>query len=344
MRVAFLANSFHLKMTKSSDFFIRLLNKAFDDVHVIPFSEAWTVIPRSNWDMIIVWMELVTPEELEAFGVRQVVLVPMSDYCPHERDYWVRYKQFKVFCLSTTLLCELRSWGINAFGLHYYPPVRTDLQVDDKSGLRGFFWPRVEHLGWSTIKRLIGDTGFESFHLHRAKELNPDLTDLPDKEDTERFSIQTSSWFKSHTDYVETVRKANVFFASRRTEGIGMSYIEALSWGLCVVSPNAPTMSEYIVHGVNGLLYDPENPTPLDLSDYRALGKAARESCVLGRSEWERAFNDIRSFLEAPGGYYALPKHPLIRVKRRSYVALRALYRAWKSCIRSIMHFLRPES
>ena len=222
--------------------------------------------------------------------------------------------------------------------------MRTDLQVDDKSGLRGFFWPRVEHLGWSTIKRLIGDTGFESFHLHWAKELNPDLTDLPDKEDTERFSIQTSSWFKSHTDYVETVRKANVFFASRRTEGIGMSYIEALSWGLCVVSPNAPTMSEYIVHGVNGLLYDPENPTPLDLSDYRALGKAARESCVLGRSEWERAFNDIRSFLEAPGGYYALPKHPLIRVKRRSYVALRALYRAWKSCIRSIMHFLRPES
>jgi hypothetical protein len=69
--------------------------------------------------MIIVWMELVETEELEAFGVPQVDLVQVSDYCPHERDYWIRYKQFKVFCLSTTLLGELRNWGLIIMRLDY---------------------------------------------------------------------------------------------------------------------------------------------------------------------------------------------------------------------------------
>jgi len=344
MRVAFLANTFHLKMTKSSDFFIELLKRAFDDVHVISFKEAWSVIPRSKWDMLIVFMALVEPEELEAFGVPQVVLVPMTDYCPHVREYWIRYKQFKVFCLSTTLLSELRNWGLNAFGLHYYPPVQSHPNVHDQPELRGFFWPRIKQLGWSTIKSLIGDTRFDSFHLHWTRELNPDLTDLPGTEDKARFSIQTSSWFQSRDDYGETVRQTNIFFASRRAEGIGHAYLEALSWGLCVVSPNAPTMSEYIVHGVNGLLYDPDNPLPLDFSGHRALGKAARESCVLGRSEWERGFGDVKNFLEAAGSNYVMQKHPLIRAKRRSYVALRTLYRAGKGFIHLILRLLRLEN
>jgi hypothetical protein len=93
MKVAFLANSFHLKMTKSSDFFIDLLRRAFDDVHVIPFMEAWSVVPRSTWDLLVVWMALVDPRELEAFGVPRVVL-----------DYCIRVKQFKIFSLSTTFL------------------------------------------------------------------------------------------------------------------------------------------------------------------------------------------------------------------------------------------------
>src|SRR5208283_607556 len=197
MRVAFLANSFHLNMTKSSDFFIELLRKAFGDVHVIPFKEAWAVIPKSKWDLLVVWMDLVPPKELEAFGVPRVVLVPMSDYSPHEREYWIRYKQFKIFSFSTTFLRELQSWGLNVFGLHYYPPPRSGLQEIDHQGLRGFFWPRTQEVGWSTIRKLIGNSRFESFHLHWTRELNPDLTDLPSADDQAGFSIQTSSWFKS---------------------------------------------------------------------------------------------------------------------------------------------------
>ena len=42
------------------------LRRAFDEVQVIFFKEAWGGVPR-------------------------VVLVPMSDYGPHERSFWIKY-------------------------------------------------------------------------------------------------------------------------------------------------------------------------------------------------------------------------------------------------------------
>ena len=302
MKVAFLANSFHLKTTKSSDFFIDLLRRAFDDVHVIPFKEAWSIIPKSKWDLLVVWMDLMEPKELEALGVPRVVLVPMFDNSPHEREFWIRYSRFKILSFSTTFLSELRGWGLDAFGVQYYPAPDSDAPLGSP-GLRGFFWPRTAYVGWSVIKTLIGSTKFESLRLHVPVELNPELTDLPTREDEKIFPIAKSSWYKSKTEYGEAVRNANIYFAPRRTEGIGMSFLEAMSWGLCVVAPDAPTMSEYIENGVNGILYDLNNPFPVDFSRYRDLGTAARESCLLGRVKWESSFGSIKTFLETrPSG------------------------------------------
>jgi glycosyltransferase involved in cell wall biosynthesis len=191
-------------------------------------------------------------------------------------------------------------------------------------------------LGWSTIKKVIGNARFESFHLHWTRDLNPDLTDLPSAEDEARFPIQKSSWFNSPSEYANYVRQTNVYFAPRTTEGIGMSYLEALSWGLCVVAPDAPTMNEYIVNGVNGILYDPNKPVPLDFSNHQALGRAAREACAGGRRAWEAAFGDIKRFLETPLSSFAMPSHPLISMKKRGYAALRSVYRIGKRLIKGM--------
>jgi glycosyltransferase involved in cell wall biosynthesis len=333
MRVAFLANSFHLKMTRSSDFFIDFLRKAFDDVHVIPLSEAWAEIPRHKWDLLVVWMAIVKPEELEAFGIPRVVLVPMYDYCPHIREFWDKYRKFRVVCLSTTLLRELQSWGLDTFGAQFYPQSTIEQSNVTDSALRGFFWPRTHQLGWSTIKKLIGKAHFDSIHLHWTRDLNPDLTDLPTPEDLKTYSINTSSWFLSSREYEEVLRQANVFFASRRMEGLGMSFLEAMASGLCVVAPNAPVMNEYIQHGVNGLLYDPDSPLPLDFSSHAALGRAAFKNCAIGRGDWESALDALKDFLEAAPMRVTFRQYPLIRLKRRSYVALRRVYREIKGVI-----------
>jgi hypothetical protein len=267
---------------------------------------------------------------LEAFAIPQVILVPMYDYCPHIREYWNKYRNFKMVCFSKTLFDELDCWGLRTFRAQYYPQPLPIANTTQDSSLRGFFWPRTKDLGWSTLRKLMAGSNFESFHFHWTRNLNPDMTDLPSKAETERFSIKTSTWFESFVDYSDAVRKCNIFFASRRMEGLGMAFLEAMAWGLCVVAPDFPVMNEYIQNGRNGLLYDPDDPNGLEFSNHRALGRAAYESCVAGRQKWESSFDDMKSFiLERSRGPY-FRRHPFVRTKKRGYAMLRSIYKQLK--------------
>ena len=54
--------------------------------------------------------------------------------------------------------------------------------------------------------------------------------------------------------YFHTTREANIYIAPRSVEGVGLTFIEALSRGSAVVAYDGPTMNEYIRHKKNGYL------------------------------------------------------------------------------------------
>jgi glycosyltransferase involved in cell wall biosynthesis len=330
MHVAFLAMSNHIRHTHSSDFFIALLRDLFGEVTVIPHERAWIDLPKAHWDLVIDYQKRYSPEELEAFGADRMVLVPMYDDCPVDEAYWSRYRAFKVLCFSSTLGTALSSYGLEALGARYYPEV-PDCAIDWK-GLRGFFWPRLPSIDWSLVEKLVAGTVFERMQLHGDQAPEPDDP-----------RIERSSWFADQAEYRACLERANVYFAPRPLEGIGLSFIEAMAMGHCVVAPDRPTMNEYIRDGENGLLYDPENPRPLDFSRARELGRAARESCVAGRKAWLEAAPRIRRFFEEParGGY--APKTRFFVSARGKLVArlrfvpgLFAFYRLLRSLARRI--------
>ena len=113
-----------------------------------------------------------------------------------------------------------------------------------------------------------------------------------------------------------------------------MSFIEAMSMGLCVVAPRAPTMSEYIEDGVTGLLYDPENVKALDFSHAREIGAAARASCEAGRERWLSSWPAIKAFLEEPAAGYRIRHHPGIALRGRSISAARRVFRLMKRLLK----------
>jgi hypothetical protein len=82
--------------------------------------------------------------------------------------------------------------------------------------------------------------------------------------------------------------------------------------GQCVVAPNQGTMNEYILPGVNGLLFDIHNPQPLDFSEVARLGARARESTIAGRAAWEAAEEDLVRFILTPSEalYAGRYQHP----------------------------------
>jgi hypothetical protein len=59
-------------------------------------------------------------------------------------------------------------------------------------------------------------------------------------------------------------------------------------------------MNEYILHGKNGLLFDPTRPLPADFSRARELGRAAAVSARQGYAQWLDRRQEINDFLEEP--------------------------------------------
>jgi glycosyltransferase involved in cell wall biosynthesis len=336
MNVAFLANSFHLKKTKSANFFIDLLRDSFGMVEIIPHKDAWARLPKRRWDLIVVWQHRYPPEELEAFGADRVVLVPMYDDTPLDEGFWGKYRKFKVFCFSSTLERILVSYGLEAWGTRYYPDPVDFPRSDWSGGLRGFFWPRTKAIDWALVKRLVGDTRFEGMHLHWTPDVHGDLPPPLDEAERSGGRIELSSWFRDADEYRSLLAASNVFFASRVAEGIGMSFLEAMAMGLCVVAPRAPTMSEYIEDGANGLLYDPDRPGPLDFTRAAALGAAARASCEAGRARWIEALPRIAAFLDEPVPGYRPKFHPVIEAKGRGIAVARRIYRVLKRFVHDV--------
>ena len=325
MNVALLANSFHLTKTKSSNFFIDIL-KTWWPIEVIPHKEAWARLSGKHWDLIVSWQKMWDSRELEAFGADRVVLVPMYDDCPKEKLAWEPYRGFRILSFSQTLGADLRAWGHNVMTVQYWQPVPETSCTQDQD-LKGFFWPRTSSLAWKHVKLLLGDTTWKSFQLHITDHAESET--LPSNDERARFNLEQSSWFDDPLEAQAAVRRANVYFAPRRYEGIGQTVLEALALGLCVVAPDAPTMNEYIVHGETGLLFDPERPEPLDFTNIALLGRKAREKAIQGRFRWEASVPAIKEFLEAPSLRQSRP-HPWIQFRGRITAFLRSCYRLLK--------------
>jgi len=327
MNVAFLANTYHLTKTRSSQFFIDLLNQWFGSVAVIAHQDVWASLPGTRWDLIVVWQHRFSPRELEAFGARSVVLVPMYDDCPKDHDFWIAYRGFKVLCFSSALADLLEPWGLECLRVSYRPPVPST-QASFVGGLRGFFWPRTDQLDWRQIGPLASTTAWESFHLHTAHAPATAVLPLPGQIQASDF-VQTD-WFDRPEDYQSALSRVNVFFAPRLSEGIGMAFLEALALGQCVVAPDLPTANQYIVSGTDGILFDPDQPQPLDLSNASSWGGAARTAAEQGRREWERGLPVVRAFLENLPAEPRRGFHPWVILQGRGTALLRKIWRWMK--------------
>ena len=156
------------------------------------------------------------------------------------------------------------------------------------------------------------------FQLHKAVDPGSTFT-YPSERDREEYSIRISNWYSRHDDYLNRLKQANVFFASRRHEGIGMAYLEALATGLCIITPNGSTMNEYIVDGQNGYLYDPIQPMPVDWSRLEMIAENSLKFCRRRRERWLESEHRLIEFLRVvpPKKTLAVSRHLLTILKRK---------------------------
>lgn len=103
--------------------------------------------------------------------------------------------------------------------------------------------------------------------------------------------------FADRAWYLDLVRPAGIYVAPRRREGIGMTLVEALAMGKCVIGHREATMNEYLVDGDNGFLMDCDHPHRLDpaaIARVHAQLPAKAADAYVG---WQRSAGQLVEFV-----------------------------------------------
>jgi hypothetical protein len=324
--VAYVDHSFH-RTTKSTGFLPELLRR---HGHVVDnfWDDAWQGGAPVEWaavrsyDVVIMFQSYCPPEGMNFRRAHpNVIYIPMLDQFGlwqgpllNLAEFWEPFQGSKVLNFSNAMHCMTTGFGIVSHFVRYYQAV-PDVPPPPQQGLHGFFWLRREReLPWQVIRKLIANSKFDSFHIHLATDPGTPPATPPSGEDIARYNITTSTWFENKSDLNALIASANVYFAPRLEEGIGNSFLEAMARGQCVVAPNQGTMNEYILPGVNGLLYDIGHPTALDFAGVVELGRQAKKGAALGRSHWQQAEQKLMDFILAPSQslYQDRYQHPAL--------------------------------
>jgi hypothetical protein len=320
--IAFVDHYYH-KKTRSTQFLPDIL-RCYG--HIIDFfwDESWrggdsmALDSLLNYDVIIMFQACCNPRD-QYYRLRHdnIIHIPMLDQfgtyqgAKHNYSaYWEVFQGCKIISFSSVIHGLATLFGLRSLHIRYYQPPEREFDIPGNDGLHGFFWLR--HAGqvtWPMVRELIGGSRFDSFHLHIALDPHSPTPVLPTEEEIARHNITTSTWFENKEDFHSILSRANIFFASRAEEGIGQSFLEAMARGQCVVSPDNGTMNEYIVHGLNGLLYSAKSLAPLDFSNALELGRNALRSVEAGHTRWREQEERLVDFILTPSsvlykGYY----------------------------------------
>jgi hypothetical protein len=189
------------------------------------------------------------------------VLFPMFDYyygcTPLENPIWFKYKNFLIINFCKSLHNDLERNNYHTRYIQYFPKPRSLFPLGQKHS--AFLWQRLSNINGYLVLKLLKKIGCHSLHQHFAVDPGETEVDVPDLfPEAKGINLTRSSWFENKESIYKEIEKSAFYIAPRDFEGIGMSFLEAMAMGRCVIAPDNPTMNEYIIHGVTGLLYKRE--------------------------------------------------------------------------------------
>ncbi len=316
-RLLYIDHSFHNK-TRSADFLKELLQEVYE-VEICNFDpydkepdKVFEQLDGRTYDVLVLFQIMPDLKKLKKhITFKHAALFPMFDASGSLADEaWISYAEFNIINFSRTLHERLKALGLSSYYIQYFPKPYDDFQWGEASNI--YFWQRVMNVNLDLVEKVFRHVTVGKVHLHKVLDPGHRF-----KAPSTRFSdkLVYSEWYDKREDMLKDIESCAFYMAPRLYEGIGMSFLEAMAMGRCVVAPDNPTMSEYITHGVNGFLYDAYFPAPLspeNMANVREIQRNAYRFIKDGYDRWEMDKYKILEWLEAPVLCVTLP----LRIKK----------------------------
>lgn len=299
----YIRHSFHSK-TKSNDFLIEILKEYYDITvyDIDPYTQDDEImlkqIPIKDVDVLLLFQLPISGDLLKKYiNFKKGVFFPMYDGAPSRNDQiWLSWKDFNIINFSKTLHNELLQMGFSSFYIQYFPkPIDNINNFGEINSV--FFWQRITNLNIKIFKDIFKVLNIKKVHLHKA--IDP-THKFVEPTENDKYEIEYSSWYENKNEMLNDIKKSALYVAPRLYEGIGMSFLEAMAMGRCVISPNNPTMNEYIEDGVTGILYDFNIPKIYKKFDIRQIQMNTYKYICEGYKKFEIEKHNIISFINSP--------------------------------------------
>lgn len=298
-KLLYIHHTFHNK-TKSNHFLRELLQSQYD-VDFFCFDPAHRKIAfdglQKKYDVVVLFQVMPSLKLLKKhIAYDHGIFFPMFDDVPERDNFrWYEYRELRIINFSKTLHEELQALGFDSHYFQYFPKPFEKFEWGDEKSL--FFWQRKNEIDISMVEKNVNIDQLNQLYIHKA--VDPYATFVePRKKILPKCSF--SSWFEKKEEMLTLIQKSALYFAPRKFEGIGLSFLEAMAMGRCVIAPNLPTMNEYIADNETGFLYEYDNPQQIVLHDIQKIQKNAYEYIKQGYQEWEKKKFGILPLLERP--------------------------------------------
>lgn len=298
-KLLYVKHAFHNK-TKSNNFLQEILKTQYE-VEFFDFDnyndsfENFSELEGKEFDTVVLF-QIMPPISLLKKYVKfnHIAFFPMYDATHFFNiPIWSEYRDCNIINFSSTLHKKCQELGLSSFYVQYFPkPAQIEDEGDEKSI---FFWQRREKISPKIMEKVLDVKSLNKVYLHQVPDPENKIVE-PSK--VFEGKIVVSNWFDTKDEMEKYIQKSALYFAPREYEGIGMSFLEAMAAGRCVISPNNPTMNEYIKDGQTGFLYNFKKPERINLKDVRKIQKQTADYIKEGFDKWENEKFKILDWLE----------------------------------------------
>lgn len=299
-KLLFIGHEFH-KKTKSTDFLQRLLAEKYE-VEMFTFDpykdgfEVFEQLKGREFEVVVLFQIMPSLNELKKFiKFDRAAFFPMYDNTKSlNSPLWNEYTQCNIINFSKTFHETCIAGGLSSFYIQYFPEPAVILEEGGENDV--FFWQRTSKITTRTLEKVLEPRKINNLYLHTKTDPKNKFI-KPSK--LWKDKITESSWFETKDEMKAYIQKSAIYFAPRKYEGIGMSFLEAMAAGRCVIAPDYPTMNEYITNGQNGYLYNLKKPQKIKNLNVREIQKNAAEFIKNGYEKWQREKYKIFEYIEA---------------------------------------------
>jgi glycosyltransferase involved in cell wall biosynthesis len=328
-KIVYIDHAYH-QHTKSTQFFVDILSTEgdvsiiWDKSHESVDSEFdMSAVNALMPDVIVIFQSEKAAMACALSEYTEVFFIPMYDSVMHaSADFWDNIKRCKVINFSLTTYNECILNNIDSIYVQYFKKPEPLIEIESSKSKTAFFWQRRETPNINIIRPFLKRLRVKNLLFHNVPDPGVVVKRMPSFLDRIKYSIKETHWFKSAQEFKTHINKSGVYFAPRLEEGIGMSFLEALQKGQCVIAPDRGTMNEYITNGVNGILYS-ETSVMLENIKPDQLRINAIRSSVNGYKRWQDGIKDILRFIY--GGKSGYPRRRILNrlslTKRSSYLS-----------------------